>query len=119
MFRDWMDNKVQTLKSHRPNGNLFVFFGPGLFFLFMGVVTLLAPHLILAMLAGFFVFLGVFFSLVAWKFISLKKRVEETAKRFQGRVFIHGLRVEDGFEMEEEDPEEEEELESEKKFILH
>ena len=117
MFRDWMDSNMARLKSHKPNGNFFVFFGPGLFFLLMGVVTFLAPQLILVMLAGFFIFLGVFFSLVAWKFISLKKRVEETAKQFQGRVFIHGMRVEDAYEMEED--EDDDDLEVEKKFILH
>jgi hypothetical protein len=70
-------------------------FTPAVFFLLVGVLTVLAPGLILALVASVFLFLGIILATLAWKFMRFKKHVEKVAKDFQGKVHIQGLSVED------------------------
>ena len=97
--------------SKRFDSSLALLFGPGLFFVVMGLVTLFAPGLLLAVIAGIFLFLGLSLAIIAWKFIQLKKRVEKVAKGFDGRVYIQGLTV--------ESPEDYEVVDDEKKIVFH
>jgi len=70
---------------------LVLIFMPGLFFAAMGVCALIAPQLLIAAISGFFLFLGLVFSLLAWKLIQLKKRFEKVARNFEARVYLEGF----------------------------
>ncbi len=63
-------------------------FGPGIFFLAIGICALLAPQLVVAVLAALFLFLGGLMCAIAWKFIQLKKRFEKACKNFEARVYF-------------------------------
>ncbi len=66
----------------KARGGAFAFM-PGLFLILLGLVTVLAPRLILAIAASFLVFLGILLCVVTWKALTLKRRFEDFAKRVQ------------------------------------
>ena len=104
--------KIEFKRAFNPeNRGRAALFGPALFFLLIGVVTLLAPRLILAVVAAFFLFLGLLFAFVAWKFIQLKKQVHETAQKFGSQIQIQAVQM--------GDPEDAEFYEEEKKIVYH
>lgn len=70
---------------------LVLFFMPGLFFAAVGICALVAPRFLMAAIAGFFLFLGLAFSILAWKFVQLKKRFEKVARNFEARVYLQGI----------------------------
>ena len=77
-------NKEQTV-------NTTFLFGPGLFFLLIGCVALIAPKLLLAALAGFFLFIGISLSYFAWKLVSMKSKLEKSFDNFKNNVTIHAF----------------------------
>ena len=81
---------------------------PGAFFLAIGLAALFAPKFLLALIAGVFLFVGVLLCIVGWKLFHLKRRVEEMARGFSGKIYVQGIQVEDPFETEftvdEDDP---------------
>jgi uncharacterized membrane protein len=66
---------------------------PGLFFILLGLCTLLAPKLVLGLVAGFCLFVGALLCVAGWKLVQLKNRVEKMARQFDGRIFIQGVQV--------------------------
>lgn len=66
-------------------------FAPGLFLIALGLVVFLAPELILALIATFFVFVGALVCFFTWKFFQLKRRFdqarEELEKQFKNSSF--------------------------------
>lgn len=73
-----------------PGGFLLV---PGLFLVLLGVVALIAPRFILALVAGFCLFVGALLCLVAFKIAQLQKRFARMAREFEGRIVVHGVDV--------------------------
>ncbi|RMG42285.1 MAG: hypothetical protein D6719_06750 [Candidatus Dadabacteria bacterium] len=92
--------------------NIALLFLPGIFLVAVGVVAVLAPRLLIAVLAGLCISVGVVFCYLAWKFLQFKRKVENAVNQFQGRIFVQGVSV---------DPMEEifEALDDEKKFTYH
>lgn len=57
----------------------------------MGGAIILAPNFFLGLLAGSLLFLGVALTFVAWKFLSLQRRIMKTFSGFDGRISIQGV----------------------------
>lgn len=84
---------------------------PGLFFFLIGAVTLIAPQLVITVIATIFFFLGAVVCAIGWKLMQLKGRVEKMARQFEGRVIVQGVNI---------NPDVTSESESEqKKIIFH
>ncbi len=57
-------------------------FSPGIFFILLGLVTVLAPRLILGVVAALFIFIGFAVLVVAYKFYQLRKQADKMFKNF-------------------------------------
>lgn len=90
-----------------------VFFAPGVFLVFLAFVVLVAPTFFVALIASSLFFFGVLFMLLAWKFISFKRKVKEMVKHFQGSVFVQSV------EIPREEFTQSETVVDDKKIILH
>lgn len=66
-------------------GSVFI---PGVFFLALGVLALLAPWLVAGVVAAILLFLGAVFSFLAWKVLQLKKRFDAFSRQLQGSIII-------------------------------
>jgi len=66
-------------------------FLPGTFLVFLGVVTLAHPALLGAIVASLFLFMGLGFCYLTFKFIQAKKRVEMMLKSVGGQVVIQAF----------------------------
>ena len=86
-------------------------FAPAVFFFALGATALIAPTFLIGVIAGVFVFFGLAFSFLAWKFIELRTKLEAATKRLQSRFIIQGVQVQ-GFVDESQ-------LIEQKKIILH
>ena len=83
---------------------------PAAGFILFGLLAVLAPKLILFLVAAFCIFFGLIFGTLAYKFWRLKSKFEEVAKNYQGQVIVQGVNLADIetqvlFEDEEEDEE--------------
>jgi len=93
-------------------GNERLVFFPAVIFIFLGLMALVAPKLLLAVVASFFVFVGLLCAFLAWKFIQLRRKVEKVVKDLKGSIVIQGYQGKSPFESEESP-------EDIKKIILH
>lgn len=76
-------------------------FTPAVFFVAIGVCTLIAPQLVATAVAAFFVFLGLGFFALAIKFIQFKRKVERVARSFEARLVVQGVPLEKVADMQE------------------
>ena len=88
-FNHWYLSN-QQISSARRNA---IWFTPGVTLILVGLVALLAPQLVIAVLATIFVFAGAVVCFLGWKLIQLKNKVEKFAKQFDGRVVIQGVNL--------------------------
>ena len=95
-----------------------ILFGPGVFFLLIGLAVLFAPRLVLAVVAAFFLFVGVMSLYLAWRFIEVKRNFTKTFNDLKSRVSIQTLQVVDP-QIEEQLRSEIERVRVDKKIILH
>lgn len=121
-------NKKEIKNFSIALSNQALLFIPGAFFILLGVVAIMAPMLLVAAVSLFLVFFGVFFVVIAMKFLKFKRKVDDITKQFQGKLYIQGVEIVDGddydpeMEFDEEGPLEEESEEPQilnKKIILH
>jgi uncharacterized membrane protein len=82
-FKSWQ-------RDLRGSGLLFV---PGVCLVLMGIVALLAPRFILALVAGLFLFLGAVLCVVALKVAQIQRKFTRMAREFEGRIVVHGVNV--------------------------
>jgi len=73
------------------SGNLLLV--PGLFFVLLGIVALVAPRFILALVAGFSLLIGAVLFFVAFKVTQFQRRFAQMARDFEGRIVVHGVNV--------------------------
>lgn len=109
-------NVVAKRKSRRERSvvtalQLTMLFIPGVFFVVTGLVAFLAPQLLVAAVAGFFLFVGFCCCFLAWKFVEFKKRFENLVRNFEARVIVQNTNP---VHYSEDDPEMEM-----KKVIFH
>lgn len=76
-------------------------FTPAVFFVAIGICTLIAPELVATAVAAFFVFLGLGFFVLAIKFIQFKRKVERVARSFEARLVVQGIPIEKIADMQE------------------
>jgi hypothetical protein len=76
-------------------------FTPAVFFVAIGICTLIAPQLVATAVAAFFVFLGLGFFALAVKFIQFKRKVERIARTFEARLVVQGVPLEKFADMQE------------------
>ncbi len=111
--------QFRSFKVHNLSGeqrSAAFIFSPAVFFLLIGLLTILAPGLILALIASVFVFIGLVLGTLAWKFLKFKKKVEQVAKDFEGRIQVQSLNIEDAEFVDIEDDDFDE---PSRKIILH
>ena len=58
-----------------------IYFAPGIFLVILGLMTCAAPDLLVAFIASFFIFCGVFSFFLAWKFVQLKGKIKGVLKQ--------------------------------------
>ena len=68
----------------------WIFFMPGSLLLLVGCAFVLAPNLVVFLMAGFFLLLGVIGCYVGWRLLLFKNRVHRLLKEFEGRIIIDG-----------------------------
>lgn len=78
-----------------------IYFVPGVFLVFLALALVAAPGLLVFFMAGFFMASGFCLCFVAWKLLTLKKKVELTLKEIGGKVVIHGMELGDPLENDE------------------
>lgn len=95
-------------------GGLFV---PGLFFLVIGIATVVAPQLLVSLIASFFLFAGFLLCLLAWKVMSWRQRFEKFARGVEGKIILHTSADREGFEALKKGAERE--SDTGKKIVIH
>ena len=91
---------THPMRSTRPSGHPFFSssfivsggrggfpFIPGVTLLALGLVLLMAPRLLLAAVAFCLLVFGALLCVVAYKFISLRKQIDQLAKSMEGSLF--------------------------------
>lgn len=91
---------IKTSFLTKINFNLLAVFVPGICLLGFGLAALLMPRLMIALVAGFFVFAGTGFLVLAYKFIQLKNKIQAIAKNLEGRIVVQGMNVTDIHEVD-------------------
>lgn len=96
---DKLKSQFSRLNSYLSPDSLY--FIPAVFFLTFGICALVAPSLLIGLVAGFSIFLGFVAAVIAWRFLILKKKFDRVLKQFDGKVLVHSMHVEPDFEEEE------------------
>jgi len=98
-----LGEKADLLKEHLTGSykiiakqGQFSLFVPGLVVVALGLGVVLAPGFFIALIATFFLTIGILLCYAAWRFVQIKKKWESLRKDFQGRVIIHGVQLRDG-----------------------
>lgn len=79
----------EAIATLRCGAQYAAFFVPAGFFLLIAVCAVFAPHLVVAAVAAFFLFLGAAASYLAWKFILFKRKFDEVAHKIEARIYFH------------------------------
>ena len=111
-FQRFSKNGIQITSIASPERLLFA---PALFFILLGALAIIAPKLVLVLVASFFLFVGCVAAFLAWKFVQLRKKFESAVKDIQGKVVVHQSRGAAPFEFEDDIVVEE----SKKKIVYH
>ena len=77
-----------------------LFFGPGVLLVLVGVLALIAPRFIAALIALFFIFLGAGFCYITWKFMQLRSKFEKFTQEFDGKIYVQGVDIHDDYDVE-------------------
>lgn len=75
-------------------------FSPGILLILLGIGVFLAPRLVLALLAAFFLAIGALLLFGAWRVVQLVKRANAMAEELKSKVVIQGFQYEDPDETE-------------------
>ncbi|MBN8550591.1 MAG: hypothetical protein J0M12_14845 [Deltaproteobacteria bacterium] len=99
---------LTTAPQVRSNG---LWLAPGLFFILIGLVALIAPRLVIIAVASVFFFIGTVVCILGWKLMQLKSRVEKMAQQFQGQIIVQGVNLQPDVQVEPES--------DQKKIVFH
>ncbi|MEZ4753564.1 MAG: hypothetical protein R3A13_04540 [Bdellovibrionota bacterium] len=114
MNMEMMRNKFNTYyfsakkRVDTADRSLVLLMTPAMGLILFGLLAVLAPKLILSLIALFCVFFGGLFGFAAYKIWKLKSKFEKAAKNYHGRVIVQGgeisnFETEVLFEDDEED----------------
>jgi membrane protein implicated in regulation of membrane protease activity len=73
--------------------NVLALFTPGVFLAMAGLAIIIAPRLVLALLGAFLLLVGVVFSVLVYKLLTVKSQVERAIRQFEGKVILHNVAV--------------------------
>ena len=68
---------------------LALVFIPGIFFLLIGLSVVLAPKLLLGLVAGFFLACGALLCYLAYRFLQIKREMSKTFGKIRTEVRLH------------------------------
>ena len=105
-------NGVQITSFQGSERLLFI---PALFFVLLGVLAIVAPKLLLFLIASTFLFVGLVAAVLAYKFLTMKRKLETMVKDLSGKVVVQSARPRSPFELEEDLIEQE----HKKKVVFH
>lgn len=74
---EWLLKWQHVVRRFTPLALLFV---PGVFLLAIGLIAVLAPSVLIGMIAFVLVFFGTLLTLVAWKVLTWKRKLDQIAK---------------------------------------
>lgn len=83
------------------SGTLMFPYFPGAFFIVLGIAAILAPKFLIALFAALLLMVGILLCYGAWRFLQLKRKVDDVMRQMSGRVIIHGVDIVDPEEFEE------------------
>jgi hypothetical protein len=75
----------QSFITFASRGGLFL---PGMFFVIIGLTTVVAPRLLVSVLASFFLFVGFLLCMLAWKVMGWRHRLEKFARGIEGKIVV-------------------------------
>ncbi len=81
----------------------FVFL-PSITLILGGLATFVRPDLLTPVIATFFVTLGGSLAYITWKLVLLKERAQGIMEKFDGKILVHGVRMQGMEETEIIDP---------------
>lgn len=102
---------MQSFSSRSNESFLFV---PGMFLLLIGMAAIIAPKFVISLVAGFFIFLGVLVTIIAYKLVKAKRRLESMMKSMTAEIRVDAPFI-DILTQSESAPAEDER----KKIIIH
>lgn len=86
---------------------------PGLFFLLIGAALLYAPQYLIGIVAAFFLFAGIAFTYLSYKFAKLMGTLRRLSSEFEAKIYVHGFNVRAGNDLESVNPTDQ------KKIVYH
>lgn len=78
------------------NLSRFALFGPGLCLVLLGIVAVVAPRLVIAVISTFFIFVGLLLVYLAYRVMEFRKKAEKVIKEFSSRVSVQAFGVQGG-----------------------
>ena len=93
--REMFDNFIKSTKRQRTVSFMgkASYFLPGLFLIAIGVLALIAPRFLGAMIAFLFLFLGFAFLLMTWKLTKFFKNVDSVVKGINKNIVVRSFTV--------------------------
>ena len=85
--------KMFSLPRNRFDLSSAVVLGPGLFFIVVGLVALVAPRLLLAILAAFALVFGVLFVYLGWRLMSFRRNFDRILHDLKSQVSVHAVQI--------------------------
>ena len=89
-YESWNYLSRSDLRRHSRRSFPFI---PGVFFLALGMIVLLAPKFFVAVLASVFFFIGFIFCYAAWKFIQFKRQIVQLTRDLDGKIQVQAFHV--------------------------
>lgn len=86
----WISYSRENLAAKSRRSFPFI---PGLFFISLGILVVLAPRLIIGALAGILLFVGALLCLFAYKFIQFQKKITNLSKQMESKVQFHNFEI--------------------------
>jgi hypothetical protein len=82
-----------------------VFFVPGVFSVLVSLGILIMPEAAVIFGAAFFLFLGIILVYGAYKFLTIKTKVETMTRDLSGQIIIHSMNLQDPLDFDFDDEE--------------
>jgi hypothetical protein len=86
----WISYSRENLAAKSRRSFPFI---PGLFFISLGILVVLAPRLVIAALAGILLFVGALLCLFAYKFMQFQKKITSLSKQMESKVQFQGFEM--------------------------
>ena len=72
-----------------------IYFIPSTIMIFGAISLIYSPHLVVPIFALFFMSIGVVSAVVVWKLLVYKEKLHTLINRFDGRIMVHGVKLDE------------------------